>query len=165
MTEHLVWGRLPMGTVLSACSTVLIEPSAAACVNKQIMVGRIVSPLWGDGWLPMKIINPTSAEITLRRNSKIADVFPCIALEDFDQFSDTLTVHQNVGKVQSNSSCCSLTARSLCSNIIDVNDKLEKLGLGTIPIGNCKVSLQCKEKLVDLTETYESGFETSSGLW
>lgn len=158
MTEHLVWGRLPMGTVLSACSTVLIEPSAAACVNKQIMVGRIVSPLWGDGWLPMKIINPTSAEITLRRNSKIADVFPCIALEDFDQFSDTLTVHQNVGKVRSNSSCCSLTARSLCSNIIDVNDKLEKLGLGTIPIGNCEVSLQCKEKLVDLIETYESVF-------
>lgn len=99
MTEHLVWGRLPMGTVLSAGSTVLVEPCESPCVNKQIMVGRIVSPLWGDGWLPMKNINPTTAEITLRRNSKIADVFPCVVSEDFDQLSDTLTVHQNVGKV------------------------------------------------------------------
>ncbi len=158
MTEHLVWGRLPTGTVLSAGSTVLVEPCASPCVNKQILVGRIVSPLWGDGWLPMKIINPTSAEITLRRNSKIADVFPCIALEDFDPLPDNLTVQQNVGKVQSNSSCCSLTARSMCSNICDVNDKLEKLGLSSIPIGDCDVSLQCKEKLVDLIGTYESVF-------
>ncbi len=126
MTEHLVWGRLPTGTVLSAGSTVLVEPCTSPCVNKQILVGRIVSPLWGDGWLPMKIINPTSAEITLRRNSKIADVFPCIALEDFDPLPDNLTVQQNVGKVQSNSSCCSLTARSMCSNICDVNDKAGK---------------------------------------
>ncbi len=158
MTEHLVWGRLPTGTVLSAGSTVLVEPCASPCVNKQILVGRIVSPLWGDGWLPMKIINPTSVEITLRRNSKIADVFPCIALEDFDPLPDNLTVQQNVGKVQSNSSCCSLTARSMCSNICDVNDKLEKLGLSSIPIGDCDVSLQCKEKLVDLIGTYESVF-------
>lgn len=64
MTEHLVWGRLPTGTVLSAGSTVVVEPFASPCVNKRIMVGRIVSPLWGDGWLPMKIINPTNAEIT-----------------------------------------------------------------------------------------------------
>ncbi len=106
----------------------------------------------------MKIINPTSAEITLRRNSKIADVFPCIALEDFDPLPDNLTVQQNMGKVQSNSSCCSLTARSMCSNICDVNDKLEKLGLSSIPIGDCDVSLQCKEKLVDLIGTYESVF-------
>lgn len=158
MTEHLVWGRLPTGTVLSAGSTVLIEPCTSPCVNKQIMVGRIVSPLWGDGWLPIKIINPTSTEITLRRNSKVADVAPCIALEDFDQSANSFTVQQNVGKMQSSSSCYSLTARSLCSDPSDVNEKLEMLGLSSIPIGDCEVSAQCKEKLVDLVETYESVF-------
>lgn len=60
--------------------------------------------------------------------------------------------------MQSNSSCGSLTARSVSSNICDVNDKLEKLGLSSIPIGDCEVSLQCKEKLVDLIGTYESVF-------
>lgn len=46
----------------------------------------------------------------------------------------------------------------MCSDICDVNDKLEKLGLSSIPIGGCEVSLQCKEKLVDLNGTYESVF-------
>lgn len=72
--------------------------------------------------------------------------------------SDTLTVHQNMGEVRSNGSCGSLTARSVCSDICDVNDKLEKLGLGSIPIGGCEVSVQCKERLVDLIGAYESVF-------
>lgn len=36
-----------------------------------------------DGWLPVKIINPLSRPVTLRRNAKVAVVFPCMALEDF----------------------------------------------------------------------------------
>ncbi|KAJ8349270.1 hypothetical protein SKAU_G00244000 [Synaphobranchus kaupii] len=98
MTEHLVWGRLPPKCRISAGSTVLVEPSTSRCVGRNILVGRVVTPLWGDGWLPIKIINPTTAEVTLRRNAKVADVYPCIALEDFDDNTDPdRTVYQNVG--------------------------------------------------------------------
>ena len=41
--------------------------------------------MWGDRWLAMKVINPTSEPIMLRRNTKLADVFPCIAVEDMSQ--------------------------------------------------------------------------------
>lgn len=48
------------------------------------MVGRTVTLLWGDGWVPVRVINPSHKRVTLRRNCKIADVSPCVALEDFD---------------------------------------------------------------------------------
>jgi hypothetical protein len=43
------------------------------------MVGRVVTPLWGDGWNPMKITNISDKPLTLRKNSKLADVSPCVA--------------------------------------------------------------------------------------
>lgn len=65
-------------------SMVVIEPSNSRCVHRNVFVGRVISPLWGDGWLPVKMINHTNSEIVLLRNGKLADVYPCIALEDFD---------------------------------------------------------------------------------
>ncbi|KAK0150419.1 hypothetical protein N1851_008482 [Merluccius polli] len=111
MSEHVVWGRLPKGTRLSVGSAVIVEPSSSRCVPRNILVGRVVTPLWGDGWVPVKIINPTTSTITLRRNAKVADVSSCIALEDFDDGSEQ-TVHQNVVKVASDSCHGSLTAQS-----------------------------------------------------
>lgn len=71
MSEHLVWGRLPPGSVLSVRSTVVIEPSTSRCVHRSVLIGRVVSPLWGDCWLPVKVINPTTSEIVLRKNAKV----------------------------------------------------------------------------------------------
>ncbi|KAK0150870.1 hypothetical protein N1851_008033 [Merluccius polli] len=84
LTEHLVWGRLPTYLHLSAGSTVVVEPSESRTVPRSVMVGRVVTPLWGDGWVPVRVINPSTKPVTLRRNCKIADVSPCVALEDFD---------------------------------------------------------------------------------
>ena len=108
MTEHLVWGRLPPKTSISVGSTVAVEPSTSRCINRQMLVGRVVSPMWGDGWLPVKVFNPTSAAVTLRKNAKVADVYPCVALEDFDQDF----VSQHAAKVSAGGSHGSLSVKS-----------------------------------------------------
>ncbi|CAI5678545.1 unnamed protein product [Oreochromis niloticus] len=80
--EYVVWGKLPPSALVSPGSTVVVEPTSARSTPKNIMVGRIITPMWGDRWVPMKVLNPTESPVTLRRNAKIADVFPCIAVED-----------------------------------------------------------------------------------
>ncbi|KAJ8364814.1 hypothetical protein SKAU_G00136450 [Synaphobranchus kaupii] len=102
----------PADIVLVGCGA-LVEPSTFRCVGRNILVGRVVTPLWGDGWLPIKNVNPTTAEVTLRRNSKVADIDPCITLEDFDDNTDTdQTVYQNVGRIGTGSSHGNLTAKT-----------------------------------------------------
>ncbi|KAJ8416353.1 hypothetical protein AAFF_G00356410 [Aldrovandia affinis] len=49
---------------------------------RNILVGRGCDTHVGDRWIPVKVLNPTQRAITLRRNAKIADVFPCLAVED-----------------------------------------------------------------------------------
>ncbi|XP_041926157.1 uncharacterized protein LOC121689966 [Alosa sapidissima] len=155
MAEHLVWGRLPPKTHISVGSTVVVEPSTSRCINRQMLVGRVVSPMWGDGWLPVKIINPTSVAVTLRRNAKVADVYPAIALEDFDQHF----VSQHVAKVSSGSSHGSLSVKSDSGSCVGNGDcTLQSLGLGAIPIDGCQVSSQWKDKLVELITEFESIF-------
>lgn len=81
-SEHLVWGKLPESVITSMGSTVIVEPTQSKSRPTQILVGRVITPLWGDGWVPLKVVNPTLKPITLKRNTKIADVFPCIAVEE-----------------------------------------------------------------------------------
>jgi len=56
-----------------------------------VLVGRVVTPLWGDSWVPVNVINPSSKPVTLRCNCKLADIYPCIALEDFDSDCSYIT--------------------------------------------------------------------------
>ncbi|KAL0189825.1 hypothetical protein M9458_016924, partial [Cirrhinus mrigala] len=86
--EHLVWGKLPLNTPVSVGSTIVIEPPKAQTHKKNIMVGRVIASMSGDGWVPVRIINPLDKPITLKRNSKIADVFPVVAVEDLGAQSD-----------------------------------------------------------------------------
>lgn len=140
MSEHVVWGHLPPKTKLSVGSTVFVEPSASRCVHHNILVGRVVTPLWGDGWLPVKIINPTTSAITLRRNPKVANVYPCIALEDFDNDTEKAVI-QNVSRVSNGSSHGSLTAKSFGSNCAARgNDRLTGLGPQNLSVDECEVS-------------------------
>lgn len=37
----------------------LEEPTKSRSIPQNILVGCVVTPLWGDGWVPMKVINPT----------------------------------------------------------------------------------------------------------
>lgn len=79
--EHLVWGRLKEEVPLSVGSTVVVEPSSSRSAPRNIMIARSVCPLWGDRWVPMKVINMLDRPVVLRRNAKIAQVYPCLALE------------------------------------------------------------------------------------
>ncbi|XP_016311941.1 uncharacterized protein LOC107665540 [Sinocyclocheilus anshuiensis] len=80
--EHLVWGKLPIKSCSQPGSTVMVEPSRLRSASRNVLVCRVVTPLWGDGWIPLKLINPSDKPVTLKRNAKVADVYPCIALED-----------------------------------------------------------------------------------
>lgn len=154
MSEHLVWGWLPPGLKLSVGSTVVIEPSTSHCVHRNVLVGRVISPLWGDGWLPGKMINPTNSEIVLRRNDKLADVYPCIALEDFDQVPEQ-RVFQNVA-MSSGSSCGSLSAKSSVSGVGQFSEsRLDELGLKDLNVNDCEVMPFWRNKLIDLIKKYE----------
>ncbi|KAI4883153.1 hypothetical protein NFI96_007208 [Prochilodus magdalenae] len=62
------------------------EPTDSKAKPRGILIGRLVTPLWGDRWVPMTIVNPSDKAVTLKRNSKLADVSPCLAVEDFDVF-------------------------------------------------------------------------------
>lgn len=82
--EHLVWARLPPKTPVSEGSAVLIEPSRSPTHKKDIIAGHIVASMTADQWVPVRMLNPYEKPITLKRNSKVADVCPCVALEDLE---------------------------------------------------------------------------------
>ncbi|XP_060760477.1 uncharacterized protein LOC132870694 [Neoarius graeffei] len=46
--EHLVWGRLPPNVPMSPGSTVMVEPTGSKAQPRGVLVGRLVTPLWGD---------------------------------------------------------------------------------------------------------------------
>lgn len=58
LKEHLVWGCLPKQKCLSAGSTVVVEPTDSRTVLRTVLVGRLVTPLWGDGWVPVRLSTP-----------------------------------------------------------------------------------------------------------
>ena len=66
--EHLVWGKLPKDTPMSTGSTASVESTS---MPRNIMVGRVVTPLWGDRWVPMKVTNLSDIPITLERKKKL----------------------------------------------------------------------------------------------
>ncbi|KAK0137580.1 Retrovirus-related Pol polyprotein from transposon 412 [Merluccius polli] len=146
-SEHLVWGKLPESAVMSVGSTVVVEPTQSKARPKQILVGRVITPLWGDRWLPVKVINPTDRTVVLRRNAKIADVSPCIAVEDLPKAEE----------VKCNMQCVQSEDVHLRSEE-DMVRALEALGLQDIDLKSCEVSLQWKDKLVHIIEQYEAIF-------
>lgn len=58
-------------------------------------MARLVTSFWSDGWVPLKVINTSGRPVLLRRNAKLADLYPCIALEDIDSV-DTSNLHLSV---------------------------------------------------------------------
>lgn len=83
-SEFLVWGTLPKNVKISPGSTVMTEPTSSHSAPRGIMVAKVVTPLWGDRWVPLKILNISDSPVTLRRNAKLADVYACLALEDME---------------------------------------------------------------------------------
>lgn len=147
LSEHLVWGKFPVDTATSVGSTVLVEPTQSKCSPKQIMVGRVITPLWGDGWIPVKVINPTDRVLTLKRNAKIADVSPCIAVEDLPE-SDHITSQVQHFQLEDGS-------QESEDELIQI---LNDMGLSDLDLTACEVSSMWKVKLLHLVKKYESIF-------
>lgn len=93
--EHLVWGKLSSNISVSPGSTVIVEPCTSRTRPRNILVRRVITPMWGDRWVPIKITNPLSKPITLKRNSKIADVSSYLAVEDLDIQQSSCEVGNN----------------------------------------------------------------------
>ncbi len=145
--EHLVWGKLPKNVPMSPGSTVVVEPMTSRSVSRDIMIGRVVTPLWGNRWVPVKVTNVSDKPITLKRNRKLADVSPCVAVEDFELFQGL-----SRAEVFEKESQCLPNPSS------DFRQRLETVGLADLDTQSCSVSHETKEKLVKLLERYNDVF-------
>ncbi|KAJ8016082.1 hypothetical protein DPEC_G00003460 [Dallia pectoralis] len=93
--------------------------------------------------------------IVLRRNTKIANVHPCLALEELD-FEEKNTEYLREGAQQNVVQVKELNEKSKLQS--DYKAKLGELGLTEIDIESCEVGDYWKEELTDLIVQYESSF-------
>lgn len=113
---------------------------------RQILVGRVITPLWGDGSIPLKVINPTNHRVVLKRNAKIADMSPCNAVQDLPLLK----------QIQSNLQCTEGPLPPRSSE--EMKRVLNDLNLGELDLESCEVSSHWKDKLLHIIEKYESVF-------
>ena len=146
--EYLIWGKLPKDTVVSPGSAVMSEPTSSRSIPRGIMVARLVTTLWGDRWVPLKLVNTTSKSIVLRRNAKLADIYSCVALEDMD-VADSPEVALP---------CYTQSTVPLAPETDSVKDRLMSVRLSNVDIESCEVSADCKRKMTDLVLQYEDIF-------
>ncbi|CAM4516070.1 unnamed protein product [Leuciscus chuanchicus] len=133
----------------------MLEPSTSRSAPRFVMVARSVCPLWGDKWIPMRLINMIDRPIVLRRNTKIANVHPCLALEELD-LAEKSTEYLQEGVQQNVVQVNELNEKSKLQS--DYKAKLRELGLTEIDIESCEVSDYWKGELTDLIVQYESTF-------
>lgn len=149
--EHLVWGKLSSKAPVSPGSTIIVEPCTSKSRPRDVLVGRVVTPMWGDRWVPLKLTNLSSKPITLKRHSLVAEVSPCVAVEDFNLQQGSCKMETGKKEQVSESTTTAPTAANLKA-------RLSELGLGDLDIDSCHTSIQSKAKLVELVEQYEDIF-------
>lgn len=137
LSENLVWVKLPASVVSAVGSIVVIEPTQSRCRPAQILVVRVVTSLWGDGRVPVKIVNPTEKPLTLKRNAKVADVSPCFTVQDLPEPD---LIQSSTQHTQS----LSPAPRSKK----EVSHVLSDMGLQDLDFSSCEVSLEWKDKLL-----------------
>lgn len=148
--EYLLWGRLPSHVPVSPGSTVMVEPTSSKCAPRGIMVGRVITHLWGDGWTPMRVTNITEKPLTLKRNCKLADVSPCMTAEDFTLLQNSCQRENDTDKTTHD--------QNKTADNTDLKQKLRNLGLGDVDIDGCQVSPSAKSQLVEMLEQYQGVF-------
>ncbi|XP_076862436.1 uncharacterized protein LOC143514750 [Brachyhypopomus gauderio] len=144
--EYLVWGKLPKSNVMSPGSAVMTEPTSSRSAPRGIMVARVVTPLWGDRWVPLKIMNISDEAVQLRRNAKLADIYPCMALEDFESTSCLQRTHSRISPVDPETRDSS------------AREKIASVGLDDLDLSLCDVSEKCRNEMADLVLRYEDTF-------
>ncbi|KAM7370275.1 hypothetical protein PAMP_011541 [Pampus punctatissimus] len=143
--EYLIWGKLPKNTVGSPGSTVITEPTSSRSAPRGVLVAKIVTTLWGDRWVPLKLINTSSKPVLLRRNAKLADVYSVVALEDMDVAE----------RSEVPLSSCTQSAVPSTADANSAKDKLRSVGLSGVDMESCEVSEDCKRRMADLVLQYE----------
>lgn len=149
--EYLIWGRLPANVPVSEGSAVIVEPVKS---HKSVVVGRVVASMNDDRWVPVKVLNATDKPIMLRRNTKLADVFPCVALEDLD-ISPQHSINHKLNVMNQASHVPAVDNMSPGSSRCS---KLSELGLSDLDVESCEVSQNWKDQLVQLICKYEDVF-------
>jgi hypothetical protein len=157
--EHLVWGRLPAKSPMSPGSTVVVEQTNPKAMPRGVLVGRLVTPLWGDRWVPMTVVNPSDKAITLKRNCKLADVFPCLAVEDLDVFQGSQAASE---KEQPDTEKRQHDASFSASLSSQAGKSLSELGLSDVDVASCQVSEACRSQLKQLITDYQDIFSKHS---
>lgn len=147
--EHLVWSKLPADSAVSVGSAVLVEPPKTLTHKNDIIVCRSLSTMHGDRWIPVRVLNTSNKTVTLRRNTKIAEVSACIAIEDLDEEADAVDL---LGQNKQTVSC------ERVDHFQSHIDTLAKLGLESLDIDSCEVSPYWKSQLLQLVQKYEDVF-------
>ncbi len=145
--EHLAWAQLPESTAVSVGSTVIVGPTLSKCCPRNVIIGRVITPMWVNRWVPFKIMSPKDKVIVLKKNTKIVDVFTCIAVEEL---STPESLRSNVQFAESPAS--HVRSGDERANVLD------KLGLQDLNLGDCEVSDEWKDRLLDPIEKNESTF-------
>lgn len=146
--EYLVWGKLSKSAVVSPGSAVMTEPTSSHSAPRGVMVARLIISMWGDGWVPLKLINTSGSPVMLRRNAKIADLYPCLALEDIDDANavDPFLIN------------CHTRLSDDEAEVSPVSERLKSVGLDSLNIDSCDISDACKQRLLNLILSYEDIF-------
>ncbi|XP_076747571.1 uncharacterized protein LOC143421761 [Maylandia zebra] len=147
LSEHLVWAKLPAPDASAVGSAVIIEPTQSRSKPAQILVGRVVTSLFGDGWVPVKVVNPSDKPLTLRRNAKVADVSPCLSVQDLPE---PVQIRSSTQYTQNSSPAPRSEA--------EMSQRLCDLGLQDLDLSSCEVSPEWRDRLLRLIEQYESIF-------
>lgn len=155
--EHIVWGKLPGVAPVSQGSAIEVGPSKFQSHKRNIIIiGRTVASMSGDRWVPVKIVNTSDKPVTLRRNTKLADILPCVALEDFELNMDH--AHDTELRAQNQSTQKGTDHARSTPVTPTLQDKLNSIRLDKININSCEVSPLWKSQLVELIQKYEDVF-------
>lgn len=127
--EFLVWGRLSKTCIVSPGSTVMTEPTASRSAPRHILVSRVVTPMWVDGWIPLKLINVSDHPVSVKWNAKLANVFLCVALEDIDGVG-----HGRVVGPPVELSHMTTSEVSHCHNLNQLDGRLCEAGLSGVEV-------------------------------
>lgn len=123
----------------------IVEPTSSKSMPRNIVVGQVVAPLWSDRWIPMKVTNLSVGPVTLKRNWKLADVSPCLAVEDFELLQGSSQIDKTVPVKHQTS-----------TSTLNLEQRLRDVGLDSLDIRPCLTSQT--GRLVQLLERYNNVF-------
>lgn len=147
--EHLLWGRLLSNSAMSPGSIVIVEATSSRTMPQDIIVGHIVTPLWGNCWVPLKVTNISDKPVSLKRNRK----FLCLAVEDFELLQGFSHAQVPTSEKISRPGVTG-----------DLKQRLRAVNLSDIDIDSCSASDTAKERLIQLLESYTDVF-SKHGFW